>query len=222
MVEVTGGVSAGFLDIYNSMLLLFPTWAQNFINLFLLVLLVVAYSVFIWKLYRFVAKKNLLDLNLNQYNKSEHPTFSKIVASGFYLLEYVVILPFLIFFWFAFFTFFLILLTEGLDVPTILIVSATIIAAIRMTAYYSEDLSRDLAKMLPFTLLALAITKSGFFEFERVISHLSSIPEFFSSIFIYLAFIASLEIILRLFDFIFIALGVADTGEEEKVEVLKK
>jgi len=39
---------------------------------------------------------------------------------------------------------------------------------------------------------------------------LSSIPTFFSNILIYLAFIAGLEIVLRLFDFVFIALEIND------------
>ena len=210
MVEVTTGISSQILESFNYLIALFPAWMQNFINLFLLVLLVVAYSIFIWKLYRFVARKNILELNLNKYNKSSHPTIAKFFASVFFLIEYVIILPFLIFFWFAVFTFFLILLTEGLDVAAILIISATIISATRMTAYYSEDLSKDLAKLLPFTLLAIAITKSGFFDFGRVIGHLSSIPTFFSNILIYLAFIAGLEIVLRLFDFVFIALEIND------------
>jgi len=214
MVEVTG-FSSQILESFNYLIALFPTWMQNFINLFLLVLLVVAYAIFIWKLYRFVARKNILELNLNKYNKANHPTVAKFFASIYYLLEYVIILPFLIFFWFVVFTFFLILLTDGLGVATILIISATIISATRMTAYYSEDLSKDLAKLLPFTLLAIAITKSGFFDFGRVIGHLSSIPTFFSNILIYLAFIAGLEIVLRLFDFVFIVFGINDFEENE-------
>jgi len=111
-------------------------------------------------------------------------------------------LPFLIFFWFGIFTLFLIFLTEGLDVQTILVISAVIIGAIRMTAYYKEDVSKEVSKLLPFTLLAVSMTKSNFFNFESILGKVSEIPEFYHYIIYYLAFIIVLEIVLRAFDMI--------------------
>ena len=219
------GVIAGFgtklIGVYDSFILTLPSWAQHFIALFLLVLLIVAYSIFIWKLYRFVAKKNIFELNLNQYNKSEHPVLEKFLASIFYIFEYIIILPFLIFFWFAIFTIFLIFLTENLEIQNLLIISATIIAAIRMTSYYNENLSKDLAKLLPFTLLAVSVLSPDFFNIERIISHFSRIPEFFNQIIIYLLFIIILEIILRFFEFVFSLFDVGEKIIEENGEVKK-
>lgn len=196
-------VFAGLLETYNLFILTLPVWAQNFISLFLLVLLIFIYVIFIWKFYRFISTKNIISLNLNKYNKSEHPVAAKLFAGFFYFLEYIIILPFLIFFWFAAFTIFLILLTKDLEVGSLLIISATIIAAIRMTSYYKENLSRELAKLLPFTLLAISMLNPGFFSIERVFSQLSQIPSFLNQIIYYLLFIITLELILRFFDFIF-------------------
>jgi hypothetical protein len=187
---------------YNSLIGSLPVYFQTFINLILVALFVVIYSVFVWKLYRFIATKNLLGLNLNRYNKSEHPFFAKILAGLLYFLEYIIVLPFLIFFWFSAFTLFLIFLTEGLTVQNILFISAIIITAIRMVSYYSEDLSKDLAKLLPFTLLAISITKPSFFEFTRILEHFNKIPELLSSILIYLSVIIIIEVVLRFFDFV--------------------
>jgi len=209
-------IGTELIQVYNSFLSVLPSSAQQFINFFLIVLLIVIYSVFIWKFYRFIARKNIIALNLNQYNRAQHPAMIKIVAALFYFLEYVLILPFLIFFWFAVFTLFLIFLTEDLSVNAILIISATIIASIRMVSYYSNDLAKDLAKMLPLTLLAIAITKPGFFNIERIINHLGELPEFFNAIAIYLIFIIIIEVILRLFELFFNLLGV---GNEEVKEV---
>ena len=188
----------------------------NFLNLFFLVLLVVFYSIFIWKFYRFIATKNLIKLNLNQYNKSEHPATSKFLKVIFYFIEYIVILPFLIFFWFFAFTLFLIILTKNIDINTILIISATIIASIRMTAYYKEDLSKDLAKLLPFTLLGIAITTKGFFNADKILTQINQIPLVLSSIFPYLVFILLLEIILRSFELLFSVLNINDNFPKEK------
>ena len=193
----------GLTEAYNLFVASLPQWAQNFISFFLLALLILIYAVFIWKFYRWISTKNLLELNLNKYNKSQHPTTAKMLAGFFYLLEYIIILPFLIFFWFLIFTVFLLVLTNGLPVGTLLIISATIIAAIRMTAYYNEDLSRDLAKLVPFTLLGVSIINPNFFDVGRIISQISEIPQFFSHIISYLIFIVALEIVLRIFEFAF-------------------
>jgi len=205
-------------EIYSVILSGLPVWVQNFMNLFILVLLVFVYALFIWKFYHLIAKRNILQLNLNKYNKSQHPGLAKLIAAMFYLLEYIIILPFLIFFWFAVFTLLLIILTESLDVGALLIVSATIIAAIRMTSYYNEDLSKDLAKMLPFTLLAVSILSLGFFNVERIFTNFGQIPDFFGNIMYYLLFIVLLEIILRVFYFLFSIIGVHDEPEEEEAK----
>ena len=208
MVEVFHG------ELVQQILSVFPKEIRTFVGLFLLILIVVAYAVFIWKFYRFIARKNLINLNLKQYNHSNHPFFEKLISGALYLLEYVIILPFLIFFWFTFFTLFLMLLTQNLETQFIFLVSATIIGAVRMVSYYSEDLARDLAKLLPLTLLALAITNPSGFNLVTVSSHLSNIPQFLNEIGIYLIFIILLEVVLRTFDFIFTLFGL----EEETIE----
>src|SRR3989344_1423909 len=111
------------IDIYGSAVSVAPPAFQSFINLFLIVLLMVVYSVFIWKLHKFIGTKNIFQLNLNQYNKSKHPVLDKLIASGFYLLEYIIILPILILFWFAIFSIFLILVID-LELSSILFISA--------------------------------------------------------------------------------------------------
>ncbi len=217
-------VSIGVNQAYNLLITSLPAFMQNFINLFLIVAIIFIYAVFIWKFYRFISTKNILGLNLNQYNKSKFPLITKLIAGGFYFLEYIIILPFLIFFWFTIFALFLIFLTKDLSINAVLVLSAVIIASIRMTSYipeYGEKLAADLAKLLPFTLLAVSLLSPGFFNFERILGHLIQLPEFFSQITGYLLFIISIEIILRFFDFIFSLFGVEDETEktvEEEIE----
>jgi len=219
---VMSNLGGELLGAYNSFMLTLPSFAQDFINLFLLVLLIVIYSIFIWKFYRFIATKNLIELNLSKYNKSEHPFFTKLIAGILYLIEYIVILPFLIFIWFSIFTLFLIFLTEDLTINSLLIISVTIIGAIRMLTYipgYGEKLAKEISKLLPFTLLALSITKPGFFDIGRILGQFSEIPGFFNKIIIYLLFIVILESILRFFDFIFSLFDLKDIPKiDEEIE----
>ena len=199
------GVVTAILGIYNGLIASLPSWSQQLIQMFLLIILVVVYSVIFWKFHRFIAHKNIFELNLNQYNTSYHPALSKFIAVFFYILEYLIIMPIIILIWFGLFTIFLILLTEGTEVQHIIIASAIIVGAIRMIAYlpkYGETLAKEIAKLLPLTLLAIAVVKSGFFDLQRVISHISQIPTFLNQIGLYLLFILFLEILMRIFDFI--------------------
>jgi hypothetical protein len=202
------------VELYNYLLYALPPWAQTFINLFLVVMVVVFYAFFIWKVYTSMAKKNILGLDLNKYNKSKHPFLTKIFAGLLYFVEYIIILPFLIFFWFGIFAIFLILLTESLTVSQILVVSAVIIVAIRIASYYKEKLAEDLAKLIPFTLLGVSLLNPAFFNFEAILTRFQEVPAFFSQVFIYLIFIILFEIILRLFDFGFSLFGIEEPKQE--------
>jgi len=217
MIEATESFSTAIISGYNSFLEMLHPALASFISLFLLVLLVVIYAIFIWRFYKFISKKNIFELNLNQYNRYEHPFFAKLFAGIFYLIEYIIILPFLIFFWFTIFTLFLIVLTVNIKISNILLISATVIAAIRMTSYYKEEVATEIAKFLPLTLLAITILNPTFFSggfIERIFSHLSQIPALGTQIINYLGFIIILEIILRFFEFIFSLFGLEEEPEE--------
>ena len=199
-----------------------PFSLQSFVNLFILVFLIVIYSIFIWKLHKFIAKKNIFKFDLNQYNTSEHPIITKLVASGFYLLEYIIIIPFIIFFWFAVFTFFLVIFVEDpISIKSILLISAIAIASIRMTSYipgYGEELAKELAKILPFTFLAVSVLNPEIFTnfAEKLTRGFSELSLFFSGAISYLTFIIILEVILRVFEFIFGIMGIDDNAIKEK------
>ena len=203
-------------NLYNEMFSGLPSWTQQFTNITLLIIVVTIYCLFIWKFYRFISKKDIIELNLNQYNKSSNPFVVKLLESVFYFLEFILLLPVFVFVWFGLFTIFLIFLTKGIDISTLLLISTVIVVAIRATAYYKENLSRDLAKLLPFTLLAVSMTEKGFFNFQEILEKFSQLPLFFESILTYLIIIMVLEVILRFFHFIFSLFSLEDPEEESK------
>ena len=178
---------------------------------------IVIYSIFVFYFYRFLAKKNIIELNLNQYNQYSNPALVKFFAVIFYIIEYVILLPILTFFWFAILSILILLLAKDIDVNTILLISAALVASVRVTAYVNEDLSKDLAKMVPFTLLAIAITTSGFFSIGNLLSRISEIPSLFSNVPYYLLFIVAIELIMRTIEFTqnTITLSKAEETEEE-------
>lgn len=205
---------------------LYPTF-QTFVSLFVLVVMILIYAIFVWKLRMFISRKNIFNFDLNKYNRSENPAIVKIIASAFYLLEYVLIIPFIVFFWFAVFTFFLIFLVkEAITIDKIFLISAVAVASIRICSYipkYGENLAVELAKILPFTFLGIAVFEPDMFVglASRLSLRISQLPLFFSGTVIYLAFIVILEVMLRFFEFAFSITGAYEPEEapEEKADV---
>ena len=228
MAEV-GNFGTELLSIYNGFISALPPTFGQFVNLLILVLVIILYSIFVWRFYKFISKKNPIGLDLDKYNTSENTLISRLTQGALYFLEYILILPFLIFVVFSVFTFFLIILAQTQETAQILIISAAIIAAIRMTSYYKEELSQELAKMLPFTLLAITVLNPNNFSntqyLEKIFTHISNLSGFFSQIIAYLIFIVLIEAILRFIDFMFSLFGLNyETVEKEEVveETTKK
>ena len=187
VIETINGLSSFFSGETNLLLVLLFFTA-----------IIVVYAVFVFYFYKYLAKKNLVELNLNQYNRYANPSLVKFFAGIFYIIEYLIILPILTFFWFAVLAILILVLSEGMSLESILLISAALIASVRVTSYVSESLSRDLAKMLPFTLLAIAITKPGFFTMSLMLTRIKDIPSLFTNLPYYLLFIVGIELIMRI------------------------
>ena len=194
--DIVNGLSIGYKELTGS----FSYNFSSLLNIFIFAILIVIYSVVTWKFYKYLSKKDLIDLNLQQYNRTTHPFVNKLVAILFYLVEYIIILPFLIFFWFAILGLFILLLSEELAVSQIVVISASMVAAIRMVAYYEEDLAREIAKVFPFAILTIFIVNPSFFQLNRVLTKIGEIPNFLGSIILFLVLIVGIELILRITD----------------------
>jgi hypothetical protein len=175
-----------------------PAQYQFLVPLFLFTLLIVAYSVFIYYFYIFQSKRDIIKLNLSKYNTAKHPFLDKLFASMLYILEFIVIMPVLSGAWFVFLSIFLVILSKNQSLPEILMVSAALVASIRITAYFTEDLSKDLAKMLPIILLGLFILGENFFELDLFMQRIAEVPSLFYSIPLYLIFIFGIELLMRI------------------------
>ncbi len=184
-------------SFFQGMIYSVPEGSRYLVSLFLYTFFIVIYSVFVWKFYKFLASRDIIELNLKQYNHSKYPGLEKFFVVLLYTLEYMVILPFLVLFWFAIFSAFLLILSESQSAQQILLISAAIIASTRITAYISEDLSKDIAKILPFTVLAMFVLGSKFFDIENLFLKISQIPLLFDNILGFVIFIFVIEFLLR-------------------------
>ena len=178
-----------------------PEKYQIYVNLLLFIVLISIYAIFVWQFYRFLAKRDILELNLKQYNTVEHAFTNKMLAIGLFIAEYIIILPIVVFFWFFVMAVVLLFLAQEQPTEIILLISGCIIGAIRISAYYSQELSKNLAQLLPLNFLAIALVTPGFFNVTGaggIISKISSIDALFTNILVYLLIIMLIEFLLRM------------------------
>ncbi len=156
------------------------------------------YAVFVFKFYRFVAARDMLALNLSRYEESRYRWLRRVLHVVMYLTKYLVLFPAFAFFWFAVLTLILTFLSRDRPITDILLIALATVATIRVTAYYNEDLSRDLAKILPFAVLALFVIDASFFNVRNSLDVLQDANEARETILYYLLFLVVVEFALRL------------------------
>lgn len=156
------------------------------------------YSVLIFNFYRFLARKDIFELDLTRYEQARFRLFRTASHLIFYVGKYLILFPFVAFAWFVLLTVFLVFLSREQAIESTLLVSMAILSSIRITAYYNEDLSRDLAKMLPFALLGIFVVDLSYFSFQSSLDALQQAFNQWESIAYYLLFVIGLELALRI------------------------
>ena len=126
---------------------------------------VAVYAVFVFNFYRFVALRDMFKFDVYRFDESRYRALRSFLHIVSYTLKYLIVFPLFAFFWFAVLTLMLTFLSKSRDFADTLLIALATVSAIRFSAYYDEDLARDLAKILPFALLALFLIDASFFNF---------------------------------------------------------
>ena len=156
------------------------------------------YAVFIFKFYRFLASRDMFDLDFSKYEESRFKLVRGFLHLVSYGAKYIILFPAFAFFWFAVLTLILVFLSQDRAFSEVLLIALATVSAIRLTAYYDEDLSRDLAKILPFAVLAIFLIDGSFFEVDESLQVLKEVNNHRERIVYYLVFLIALEFALRL------------------------
>ena len=168
----------------------------NASTLFLITLSITAYAILIYQFYHFLSRRDVF--GIKKVQPFEEKSMIAIVWNAIQaIIHYGGIFPFFVFIWFAGFSVIFSLIAKNLPADQLLLVSVTFVGAIRITAYFTEDLSKDLAKLVPLVLLSVALVEPNFFSpilFEEKIRAISSLlPQTIS----FLVFVILLEWFLR-------------------------
>jgi len=191
-----GSLQEGYMFIYSQ---LSPIIGETYLQLFVFTIGLFIYAIFVWHFYRTLAKRDLFKIDLEKYNLPhvKHKTLGKVGSLIAYILKYGFIFPIYIFIWFLILSSFLLVLTEETTINNILLISIVVVSTTRVASYYNENLSTDLAKLVPFALLGVSLIDPNFFSMETTVARFSEIPNLWSQILQFLIFSIALEWILR-------------------------
>ena len=123
---------------------------------------VTLYGVFVFHFYRFLARKDIFQLNLGKHSEDSHPFFRTTVTLVFYMFKSLFLFPLFVSFWFIVMAGLLYLMGRNQSIDSVMLAAIGVVAAIRICAYYNTTLATDLAKILPFALLGIMLIDSTF------------------------------------------------------------
>jgi len=171
------------------------------------------YALFVWYFYKKLSKRDIFELNLSKYDLPEvkWKGLKKGWSSFLYVLKYWVLMPFYVIFWFFVLSVFLFFLAKNVSVRQIALVSISLVATVRVTSYVKEELSQDLAKLMPLALLVIFLTDPTFFSWDVFMTRLNTLPNLWRDLIQFITFTILLEWVLR------IIYGIKNRASRRKV-----
>ena len=159
---------------------------------------VAVYAIIIFNLYRFMSRRDIFNLDFSRFEERSRPGFRKTLHLIFYIAKYLLIFPLFAFFWFGVLVVMVAFLSKTKEVNDLLLIAMAVLTSVRVTSYYTEDLSRDIAKMLPFALLGIFLIDLRYFDLSTSTELLNRAGSQWESIFYYWVFVVLLEFSLRI------------------------
>lgn len=185
------------VSLYESFLNSIPSYYHFLIPLVIFTLVFIFYSFYAFSFYKLLAKRDILELNLRPKFSKKH-SFYNFFTIIFFVLEYLIIMPILCLLWFGSLSILLLSFSKTPSVASILMMSCALVATVRIISYFSEDLSKDLAKIVPFTLLTLFIIGENFFDVSLMLERIVQINQLWPLFPLYAVFIFLAEFIMRM------------------------
>ena len=198
------GLFPNGLLLEDALRLLWPVMA--------VVLGMTVYAVFVFHFYRFVAARDMFRLNASWRGEERGSLFGNLFRLVWWVVRFVFLYPAFAFFWLAVLTLVLAFLSEERTLDSVLLIAMATVCAIRVAAYYNEDLSRDLSKMLPFAVLSFFIVTADSLDAIGSLTALREVSEYRETILYYLLFLVALELVLR---FLFLIFSFLFGGKRE-------
>lgn len=218
MAEVFSGIARYLNGVYDSITSSLGGSAEGLLlfKMIFFVILLTLTALFIWRFYNSLSNRDLVLLNLSQYNTSSHPVTSKFFAIVLYLLEYIILAPIMIFIWSAALSIILLMVAKQRSIDEVLIISVAMVGAVRLLAYFKKEIAVDLAKLFPLTILVVFLLEPGSLNITQTISQLAQVPTLLSSLVSFLLVVFVIELFLRVIYTIYDFWFSEDEAEEQR------
>ena len=175
----------------------------------------VIYGIFIWHFYRFLARREMIPLDLKKY-QSDGKKITSIIT---YVFKYVIVFPLVVLVWFVVYSTFLFFMAPVIPIEHVFLIVISLVVTVRISAYYKEDLAKDFAKLIPFALLGIFLTSNIFFTPSDIVERAYGFIPFLGKIIGFVIYAIIVETILRILFLIKRRiLPVVDQKLEEKIE----
>ena len=181
----------------DELLLILRDFATDTFPTLMAIIAIAAYSGFVFMFYRLLAKRDLLTLDLKRFENSMTGRIRVFFRSLLFVAQYVLLIPILIGFWTVVMATILTLLSDSSDHSRNAMIATSVVGAVRILAYWTEDLSRDVAKMLPFAVLGVFLVGSTSVNFSEFKALYSNLPELADAYLNSLILLSILETVLR-------------------------
>lgn len=186
------------------------------------ILAISAYSIFVFIFYRNLAKRDLITLNLDKYSNNLTGKIKKYIKSITFVIQYILIIPILLTFWTLVLAIILTLLSSDADHSRNALIATSVVGSVRILSYWTEDLSRDVAKMLPFGVLGVFLVGDAQVQVSEIRELLQSLEEIATSFVSSLFLIAVVEGVLRSITSIINLISLRRGNLSQKKEISKK
>ena len=185
------------------------------------ILAISAYSIFVFIFYRNLAKRDLITLNLDKYSNNLTGKIKKYIKSIIFVIQYILIIPILLTFWTLVLAIILTLLSSDADHSRNALIATSVVGSVRILSYWTEDLSRDVAKMLPFGVLGVFLVGDAQVQVSEIRELLQSLEEIATSFVSSLFLIAVVEGVLRSITSIINLISLRRGNLSQKKEISK-
>lgn len=186
---------------------------------------IVIYAIFIFKFYKYLSKRDILTAGWTHKYSWNEGHIKSIIKVFLYILEYIILVPIIIFFWFLVMALLLLFMSNN-SANHIMLISMAIVAAIRVVAYYREDLAIDLAKLMPLTLIAIFVSDISFFSLSTTFENAKNMFSILDKLVFYLMFAVAVEFIMRIIELIREAIkrneGISRSNDKKLQQQVRK
>ncbi len=178
---------------------LFPVWqefSRNALQIAGFSAGMAIFTLFIWYYYRLLARRDFFRFTPVR-GEGWHIRFVNGLRQVGFVLKYVILFPAISFIFFAILALFLFLLAKEQSIGQILLISITVVAGVRITAYVNEEAARELAKLIPMVLLGVTLVQPNFFSIDLFFDRVFQVPAFVPQIGGFVLFTFLPEVILK-------------------------